>query len=156
MPMVSAMESMHARQAVGPMGGAPNAAEFQKMHERRVQWFEKNLADLKKQLNLTAAQEPLWESFVQSVRPQSPPAPMAERAQMKEWAQMAAPLRAQKMLDLHIARHDQKLAQMRDHLEALKTFYAQLSPQQQKTFDQVSWKHHTQMRRFARAMHQPG
>lgn len=150
-PQPNALDAMRSRATVG---GSPQAMA-QKMHDKRLHFFEQGQAELKKQLNLTPVQEPSWESFVQAVRPSAPQGAPVDRAQMREIAQLPAPQRAQKMLELHEARHDQRLAQMRAHLEAMKVFYAQLSPEQQKTFDQVTWKHHHQMMRFAKGMQRP-
>jgi periplasmic protein CpxP/Spy len=144
----SAMESMRGRAAVGSPERLAPQAMAKKMHERRMHLFEKNQADLKKQLNLTPAQEPLWETFVVSMRPTAPGGHSVERVQMKEISQLPAPQRAQKMLEWHEHQHEKKLAQMKSHLEAMNVFYAQLRVDQQKTFDQVTWKHHQEMRRW--------
>ena len=127
----------------------------QKMRDRHAAQFEKKQAELKKQLNLTPAQEPQWDSFIQSAHPMALAKPPVDRAQMKEMAQWPAPQRAQKMMDLHEARHDEMLSQMRARLEAMKVFYAQLSAEQQKTFDQVTLQHHGQMMHARRMMHPP-
>ena len=119
----------------------PMAERVQKRHERRMAQFDKRQAELKKQLNLTAAQEPMWETFAQVMRPLAPIKPPLDRAQMREMAQLPAPQRAQKMLELHEAHHDSMLPLIKSHIEGMKVFYAQLSPEQQKTFDQVSLKH---------------
>lgn len=152
---LSALEGMRGRAVVGSSERLGPQAMAKKMHEKRMSFFDKGQAELKKQLNLTPAQEPLWESFIQAVRPTAPEGASMERVQMKEIAQLPSPQRAQKMLELHEARHERRLTQMRSHLEAMKVFYAQLSPEQQKTFDQVTWKHHQAMRRMARGMHRP-
>jgi hypothetical protein len=127
----------------------------QKMHDRHAAQFEKKQAELKKQLNLTPAQEPLWDSFIQSVHPMALAKPPVDRAQMRELTQLPAPQRAQKMMDLHEARHEEMLSQMRTRLEAMKVFYAQLSTEQQKTFDQLTLRHHRQMMHARRVMHPP-
>jgi len=127
----------------------------QKMHDRHAAQFEKKQAELKKQLNLTPAQEPLWDSFIQSVHPMALAKPSVDRAQMRELTQLPAPQRAQKMMDLHEARHEEMLSQMRTRLEAMKVFYAQLSTEQQKTFDQLTLRHHRQMMHARRVMHPP-
>jgi periplasmic protein CpxP/Spy len=153
----SALESMRGRAAVGSPERLAPQAMAKKMHERGMHHFEKNQAELKKQLNLTPAQEPLWETFVLTMRPSAPEGHPLERAHMKEISQLPAPQRAQKMLEWHESRHEKKLAQMKTHLEAMNVFYAQLSAEQQKTFDQVTWKHHQEMRRWGpgAGMHRP-
>ncbi len=133
----------------------PMGEMVQKMHERHLVQFDQQQAALKKQLNLTPAQEPLWETFIQTVRPLAPVKPPFDRAQMREIAQLPAPQRAQKMLALHEAQHDAMLVQVKSHIEGMSVFYAQLSAEQQKTFDQVTLKHQRGMMHSGHLMH-PG
>jgi hypothetical protein len=150
----TALEGMRGRVVGGSERLGPQAMATQ-MHNKGMNLFEKNQAELKKQLNLSAAQEPLWESFVQSVRPVAPEGQMVNRVQMKEISQLPAPQRAQRMLELHEDLHAKKLAQMHSRLEAMKMFYAQLNTEQQKTFDQVTWRHHQERWHLRREMHRP-
>ncbi len=126
-------ESKDERFPVGEM--------VQKMNDRQVARFEKKHAQFKQLLNLTPAQEPLWDHFTQSMRPMALHKPTLDSFQMRELTQLPAPQRAQKMMDLHEAHHDQMLSKMKAHLEAMKVFYAQLSVEQQKTFDHWTLKH---------------
>ena len=73
--------------------------------ERMKEHRAKRLAALKEKLKLTSAQEGAWSTFTSATQPPAGPRPHMDRA---EFAKRA---------------------------EATKTFYATLSPDQQKTFD---------------------
>jgi ABC-type uncharacterized transport system ATPase component len=100
-------------------------AEFQaKMAEHRAQ-REQKLHDA---LKLSGSQEQAWTTFVASMKP-------AEHQQHWDhaaFAKLSAPQRMQKMIDLS----KQRTAAMESHLAALNSFYATLSPEQQKVFDE--------------------
>ncbi|MES2264053.1 MAG: Spy/CpxP family protein refolding chaperone [Pseudomonadota bacterium] len=99
-------------------------AQYQAKFAERI---AKRQAALHDKLKLTAAQEPAWATFKAATTPQLPAA-HADRAAL---AQLSAPERAEKHLAMvkeHIARQETRVA-------ALKTFYAVLSPEQQKTLD---------------------
>jgi hypothetical protein len=89
--------------------------------ERRAARQEK----LHKALKLSAAQETAWKAFVADAKPQW------QRPDQKAFAQLSTPERMEKMLEFS-QKHQEFMAQ---RLAALKTFYAQLSNEQKKTFD---------------------
>ena len=94
----------------------------------KMQEFQaKRLAALKEKLKITPAQEAAWTSFTSGIQMQ-PPGPRPERAEMEK---LTTPQRLDKMRDMR-AQHA-ATAEKRD--AAVKTFYAALSPEQQKTFD---------------------
>lgn len=95
---------------------------MQKHHERMQ-------ARLHDQLKLTPEQEPAWQAFVKATPPHFPMPGMA--AGGEDLSKLSAPERADKML----ARLKEHEAVMAQHIEALKTFYAQLNADQKKTFD---------------------
>lgn len=103
--------------------GAPGAQMMERMQAHRAQ----KLAQLHDKLNLQASQEPAWTTFVTSMTPPTPPTP----AQRAEFDKLTAPERG----DLMLARLKQHEVTATSHLAALKTFYAQLSADQQKIFD---------------------
>lgn len=105
----------------GRMGGHGWSSE--KMQER----IAKHQADLHAKLKLSAAQEPAWKTFTDSMQPGA----MMQRPDRAEMEKMAAPERMEKMLGLMKDRE----ARMSSHLAAMKTFYATLTPEQKKTFD---------------------
>jgi Spy/CpxP family protein refolding chaperone len=102
----------------GPMMGK-DSAKMEKMRER-------HLASLHDELKLTAQQETAWKKFAAST-------PMAkmERPDPKEMEKLSAPQRMEKMLE-HMRAMEKN---MTAHLAALKEFYAVLTPEQQKAFD---------------------
>lgn len=97
---------------------------------RMAQRRAKHEAELKAKLKLTPAQEGAWTSFTAAMQP---PANMgADRAKMRaEFAKMTTPERIDKMR----AMRAERAADMDKRTDAIKTFYAALSPEQQKVFD---------------------
>lgn len=97
---------------------------------------QKRLGELNAKLNLTADQQPAWKTFSDHVNDQAKNM-AAMRDQMKDRAQsmpkMTAPERMAKMADLMKDRA-QNMATMAD---AVKTFYATLTTEQQATFDHM-------------------
>ena len=95
----------------------------QRMAERHAQ----RLAQLKTALKLSAAQEGAWNQFVAASQPPALRTPPAR----PDFAQLSTPER----IDLMQQQMAERQAQMKQHGDAVKTFYAQLTPEQQKTFD---------------------
>jgi hypothetical protein len=116
----------HARDAAGERMGRHDPAKMQERMARRA-------ADLKAKLKLTPAQEPAWSSFTASMQPPTPHARM-ERGDM---AKLTTPERLDKMR----AMRAQRSAEMDKRAEAVKTFYAALTPEQQRTFDANAMMH---------------
>jgi periplasmic protein CpxP/Spy len=98
-----------------------------RMQERMQAHHTQKLAQLHDKLNLQMSQEPAWTTFVTSVTP--PPRPTPE--QRAELDKLTAPERGEHMLE-QLKQHEVRAA---SHLQALKTFYAQLSTDQKKIFD---------------------
>ena len=96
----------------------------------------KRQADLREKLNLSAAQEPAWNAYIASVTP-----PARDKAQMAERAKQEK-LNAPQRMERSLQHLKQAEAHMTKRLDALKTFYAQLTPQQQATFDEQSQRRH--------------
>jgi periplasmic protein CpxP/Spy len=117
----NAQERDHAKHAEHAFGRhTPEQIEAQR---------EKRLAALHDKLNLRGTQETAWAEFVAATVPPAHPDFEARRAEL---ANLNAPDRAQKMLD-QLKLHEANLTK---HVQALKTFYAQLSMEQQKIFDE--------------------
>jgi protein CpxP len=105
----------------------------EKMRERMAQ-HQAKLHDL---LKLTPAQEGAWKTFTASMTPPE----IGKHHDRAEWAKLSAPERADKML----AMSKEREAHMAEHIAAMKTFYATLTPAQQKVFDANSMhggRHH--------------
>lgn len=91
--------------------------------------FDKRMSELKQKLQITSAQEGAWNSFVQALRP---PAQPPQRPDREALARMTTPERIDQMRALHA----QRMAEMDRRGEATKSFYATLTPEQKKTFDE--------------------
>lgn len=102
----------------GMMGMNPERME--KMHEQ-------HLAKLHDKLKLTAQQEPAWKKFAAN----KPMLDKTARPDPAEMEKLNAPQRLEKGLE-HMKAMEAKLT---EHLAALKEFYAVLTPEQQKIFD---------------------
>lgn len=127
---------MHA-QHMGQRGQGPQAgADSKKWEERRAQRMERmqkrhaeHQAQLKSALKITASQEAAWNAYVAGTAP-NPPAGAPGMAR-EDWSQLTTPQRLDKMQALRAERD----AAMAKRIEAVKTFYAALTPEQQKVFD---------------------
>lgn len=107
--------------------------------------MEKRQAELHDQLKLTANQEAAWKTFTASMTP----ADRGQRPDRAEWEKLSAPERMEKMLD----RSKQRQDAMASRLQAVKTFYAQLTPEQQKIFNENFSKQHRFGHRGHRGQH---
>ncbi|MBL8336534.1 MAG: Spy/CpxP family protein refolding chaperone [Rhodoferax sp.] len=114
----------------GPMG------HHQRMDTAKMQeMVAKRQSALKAQLKLSAAQEPAWNAYVASMQP---PADMAQRmdpqARRKMHEEMMALSTPQRIDRMNAMKAERDAAMAKRH-EATKTFYAALTPEQQKVFD---------------------
>ena len=127
------MHSQHmAQRGQGPQGGA----DAKQWEERRAQRMEQMLArhaeyqaQLKSSLKITASQEAAWNAYVAGTAP-TPPAQAPGMAR-EDWSKLTTPQRMEKMQALRAERD----AVMTKRIDAVKTFYAALTPEQQKVFD---------------------
>ena len=94
---------------------------------RMEQMREKRQTALHDKLKLSAGQEKAWQAFIAEGKELHP----KKRHDPLEFAGLTAPQRMEKMLD-RMRDHEGRMEKM---LGALKTFYAVLTPQQQRTFD---------------------
>lgn len=120
----------HGMRHHGPMDPA-------KMQEMMAQ----HAAALKAKLNLSATQEGAWATYMAAMQP---PADMGARMSPEnrkkmhdEWAALTTPQRIDKMNDMKVKRN----AEMAKRNDATKSFYAALSPAQQKVFDTNTMRH---------------
>jgi hypothetical protein len=116
------------------------AQRQQRMAQHRQEWQKKmgarhaaRLARLKTTLAITPAQEGAWSQFAAAMQP---PAPPQQAGQPGEWARLTTPERIDRM-EQRMAEHQQRVRQRGD---AVKAFYAQLTPDQQKTFDGLAMR----------------
>lgn len=92
---------------------------------------QQHMDKLKQSLKLSADQSGAWTTFESAMQP-----PNFERPDHNVVAKMTTPERLDFMTKMK-AQHD---AQMQKRLEATRTFYAALTPEQKKTFDQETGK----------------
>eukprot|EP00611_Tribonema_gayanum_P016469 TRINITY_DN2868_c1_g1_i2.p1 TRINITY_DN2868_c1_g1~~TRINITY_DN2868_c1_g1_i2.p1 ORF type:complete len:137 (-),score=28.96 TRINITY_DN2868_c1_g1_i2:432-842(-) len=85
-------------------------------------------AAFKAELKLTPEQEPAWNAFVARTQPQAAPVRQSPR---EDWSKLTTPQRLDRMQALKAERD----AVMAKRVEAIKSFYATLSADQQKVFD---------------------
>lgn len=109
----------------GRKGAPKDPAEMQK---RMAERHASRMAELKTQLKITPAQEGAWNNFAAAMQPKPP----AQRPDRAEFDKLTTPQRIDRMQALH-AEH---AAEMKARGDATKAFYAQLTPEQQKAFDQ--------------------
>ncbi|WP_395006247.1 Spy/CpxP family protein refolding chaperone [Undibacterium sp.] len=127
----------YAQQAATPASAQDSArsANHAKMIEQRQQrmqaGMEKHRTQLHDKLKLTPQQEPAWKAFTEATRPQHDQKMHQAKADRQAMAALSAPARMEKMLE----RSKERLVRMQQHLDALKSFYAVLTPEQQKIFD---------------------
>jgi protein CpxP len=109
--------------------GAGRGMDDSPRAERMQKKMAQHQGRLKEALKLTAEQEEAWKAYSASVQPRQKNAARLDRA---EWDTLTTPQRMEKMQALRQERE----AQMGQRLEAVKKFYAVLTPEQQKLFDQ--------------------
>ncbi|MFM9923855.1 Spy/CpxP family protein refolding chaperone [Variovorax sp. H27-G14] len=101
------------------------AKRMERMQEHRA----KRLAALKDKLKLNASQEGAWSSFTAASQP--PAGARPPRMDRAEFAKLTTPQRLERMQ----TRQAERSAMFAKRADATKTFYAALTPDQQKTFD---------------------
>ncbi|MES2188644.1 MAG: Spy/CpxP family protein refolding chaperone [Pseudomonadota bacterium] len=125
-----------AGKPAGPPGdhmGRHDPAKMQAFIARRQ-------ADMKAKLKITPAQEGAWAAYTAAMQPPAHGArPTPE--QRAEFDKLTTPQRIDKMKELHGQRMAAMSAAMDKRGEATKTFYAALTPEQQKVFDTEHAKH---------------
>lgn len=125
---MSSFAQMPPADGNGPAGRhAPTAEQIAKFEQHRA----KRQAQLHDKLKITAAQEGAWKTFTDKTAPVRPATPPT-RLSKDEWSKLSTPER----LDRHLDMMKKMEARMTDRIAATKEFYAVLSPEQQKTFDQ--------------------
>lgn len=115
-------------QAHGMHHGARGPADRARMQERMQERMAKRQAALKQKLQITPAQEPAWNSFTSAMKP---PANM-QRPDHAAIAKLSTPERIDQMRALR----NQRIAEMDRRADATKSFYAALTPEQKKVFDE--------------------
>jgi hypothetical protein len=120
-----------------PADRAQMRARFQAMHEARE---KQHAQDLRIILRLRPDQEGALTAFLQShKRPEGPPP--AGRRGPPGAGPGVAPMTTPQRLDEMAQREARHADMQRRHAEALRTFYAALSPEQRQVFDALQRMH---------------
>lgn len=126
----------HAQTAAGQQSSTSERASAgghkwhggEKSPEQMKEMMAKRQAALHDKLKLNANQESAWNLFTASITPTH----MGKRPDRAEWQNLSAPERMEKRLALMKERE----AHMTSRLAATKTFYATLTAEQQKVFNE--------------------
>jgi periplasmic protein CpxP/Spy len=94
---------------------------------KRAEFFKKRMDELHGKLKLSKAQEGAWGAFLDQSKPPAPP----PRPDREQFAALKTPERLDKMLEMQRAHLDRQA----ERAAAVKRFYSQLNPSQQKVFD---------------------
>ena len=113
-----------------PAGGC-GAKHGQRDPARMEAHFARHQADLKEKLKLMPEQEAAWNTFSSTAQVGMQHKGVDGKTMRGEFKKLNTPQRLDKMQ----AMADQRRAKMALRAEAIKTFYAQLSPEQQGVFD---------------------
>ena len=103
-----------------------------KSPERMKEKIAKRQAELQDKLNLNASQQSAWNLHTAAITPSG----TWKRPDRAAWQNLSAPERMEKQLAMML----EKQARMTSRLAATKTFYATLSPEQQKIFNDNSMR----------------
>jgi len=122
--------------AAGPRGEGPGGHGGRMDPARREAQMQKHFEVMKAKLRITPQQEGAWNSFTSAMRPPARDAGM-QRPDRAEFAKLSTPQRIDRMREMR-ARH---MAEADARGDAVKTFYATLSPAQQQTFDALPPPH---------------
>ena len=125
--------AQNAPQATAAQPAAGEASTHARMdpaqrQQRMAEHHAKRQAELKAQLKLTPAQEVAWNQYTAAMQPPAK-GPRMDRA---EFDKLTTPQRIDRMQQ----RSAERQAQMKQRGDAVKTFYAQLTPEQQKVYDE--------------------
>lgn len=125
----SELRAQHMAQRANA-AGAMDPARMAEMQQRRAVRHAQHMERLKAELKITSAQEPAWNAYVARTAHE----PRQRMGAAEDWSQLTTPQRMEKMQALH----NERSAEMAKRIDATKSFYAQLTPEQQKTFDAQS------------------
>lgn len=95
---------------------------------RRAERHGQRLAALQERLQLSPAQQEAWQRFARAMQP---PARRPQGPSRAELARLSTPER----IDHLLAMQAERQARLRQRADAVKAFYAQLTPEQRQTFD---------------------
>ena len=118
-----APQAMHRDHGMDP-------ARMEQMRARMEERMARRLGELKQKLQISRGQENAWDAWTAAIKPT--PRAQGQRPNREVFARLTSPERIDRMK----AHRAQRNAEMDKRLDATRSFYAQLSPDQQKLFDQ--------------------
>lgn len=98
-----------------------------------------DLSRLHDALRLTPAQETAWRTYTAAISPDP-----TVQARRQSAANMMRTLPTPRRIDLINAEMEADMVAMRRQGDAVKAFYAQLTPAQQRTFDAITYQQQSQ------------
>lgn len=107
------------------------ARQEQNLRGRVEERHARHMAALKEKLGLKPAQEAAWNTFAAAMQPGMRRAGADRQAMREEFQQLNTVERLDRMQAMAATRQ----ARMTERAGAIKAFYAQLTPEQQKVFD---------------------
>jgi len=137
----SALAAVAPAQAQPMMGEMGVHHDEGRMHDRMSKQWDKRQVELKTKLHLAPSQEPAWNAFVQGMK--MPAKPLMQPMDREALAKLSTPERMEKMNALHEANLAAMQAHIKQRSEATRTFYNQLSVEQQKVFDAETLPEHS-------------
>jgi periplasmic protein CpxP/Spy len=135
---IAAVAPAQAQPMMGEMGVHHDEG---RMHDRMSKQWDKRQVELKTKLHLAPSQEPAWNAFVQGMK--MPAKPLMQPMDREALAKLSTPERMEKMNALHEANLAAMQAHIKQRSEATRTFYNQLSAEQQKVFDAETLPEHS-------------
>jgi protein CpxP len=114
----------------GMTAGQADPALMQQHMAQRQERMAKRQAEFKQKLQLSPGQEAAWDSYVAALKPSG----SFKRHDRAEFVRLSTPERIDRMR----AHRAERMAAMDRRDEATKTFYAVLTPQQKKAFDDAT------------------
>ena len=119
--------AQHMAQRGTPGADAMDPARLAEMQKKMADHHAARMERLKTELKITTAQEPAWNAFVARTAHE----PRKPVAAAEDWSKLTTPQRLDKMQ----AQKAERDAKMTQRIDATKSFYAALTPEQQKVFD---------------------
>ncbi len=120
-------------------GGGKHHERMGKMDPAKMQArMDKRFDALRAQLKITASQESAWTAYTTAMKP--PAGLMAKRPDPAELQKLSTPERIDKMQTLHTQRMTEMNVAMTQRGDATKAFYATLTAEQKKVFDENAFQ----------------
>ena len=110
--------------------GIDDGPRAEQMQAHKAQHMAERAERLKTALQLSPSQETAWQAFQTAMQAQ--PGVAHLKGDQRQWADLTTPQRLERMQQMH----QERLTHMAQRFEAVKAFYAVLTPEQQRVFDQ--------------------